>query len=62
MLSKVLIGILVAVSFAGYILYNKNIELVALNQAFELRNAEQIATIEAILDCGAKGSIMAAER
>ena len=48
MLSKVLIGILVAVSFAGYILYNKNIELVALNQAFELRNAEQIATIEAI--------------
>ena len=48
MLNKVLIGILIAVSFGGYILYNKNQELIKLNQAFELRNAEQIATIEAI--------------
>ena len=48
MLNKVLIGILVAVSFGGYILYNKNQELIKLNQAFEIRNAEQIATIEAI--------------
>ena len=48
MLNKVLIGILVAVSFGGYFLYNKNQELIKLNQAFEIRNAEQIATIEAI--------------
>jgi len=48
MLNKVLIGILVAVSFAGYILYNKNQELVALNKAYEVRDAEQKATIEAI--------------
>jgi len=48
MISKVLIGILVAVSFAGYILYNKNQELIALNTALELRDAEQKATIEAI--------------
>ena len=48
MLNKILIGILVAVSFAGYILYNKNQELIALNTALELRDAEQKATIEAI--------------
>ena len=45
---SLLIGILVAVSFAGYILYNKNQELIALNTALELRDAEQKATIEAI--------------
>ena len=48
MLNKVLIRILVAVSFAGYILYNKNQELIALNTALELRDVEQKATIEAI--------------
>ena len=48
MISKVLIGIIVALSLGGYFLYNKNLELVELNKAFELRNAEQIATIEAI--------------
>tara|TARA_X000001036_G_C20551174_1_gene754469 strand:- start:124 stop:495 length:372 start_codon:yes stop_codon:yes gene_type:complete len=48
MLNKILIGILVTVSFAGYILYNKNQELIALNTALELRDAEQKATIEAI--------------
>ena len=48
MLNKVLIGILVTVSFAGYILYNKNQELIALNTALELRDVEQKATIEAI--------------
>jgi len=48
MLSKVLIGIIVVLSLGGYFLYNKNIELVALNQAFEVRDAEQRATIETI--------------
>ena len=48
MISKVLIGIIVVLSLGGYFLYNKNIELVELNKAFEVRNAEQIATIEAI--------------
>ena len=48
MLNKILIGILVTVSFAGYILYNKNQELISLNTALELRDAEQKATIEAI--------------
>jgi len=48
MISKVLIGIIVVLSLGGYFLYNKNLELVELNKAFEVRNAEQIATIEAI--------------
>jgi len=48
MLNKILIGILVTVSFAGYILYNKNQELISLNTALELRDAEQKATIKAI--------------
>jgi len=48
MLNKILIGILVTVSFAGYILYNKNQELISLNTALELRDAEQKATINAI--------------
>ena len=47
-MSKILIGIIVVLSLGGYFLYNKNTELVELNKAFELRNAEQIATIEAI--------------
>ena len=47
-MSKILIGIIVVLSLGGYFLYNKNIELVELNKAFEVRNAEQIATIEAI--------------
>jgi len=48
MISKVLIGIIIVLSLGGYFLYNKNLELVELNKAFEVRNAEQIATIEAI--------------
>jgi hypothetical protein len=48
MISKVLIGIIVALSLGGYFLYNKNLELVELNKAFEVRDAEQKATIEAI--------------
>lgn len=47
-MSKILIGIIVVLSLGGYFLYNKNLELVELNKAFEVRNAEQIATIEAI--------------
>ena len=41
-------GIIVALSLGGYFLYNKNLELVELNKAFEVRDAEQKATIEAI--------------
>ena len=41
-------GIIVALSLCGYFLYNKNLELVELNKAFEVRDAEQKATIEAI--------------
>ena len=48
MISKVLMGIIVALSLGGYFLYNKNLELVELNKAFEVRDAEQKATIEAI--------------
>ena len=32
----------------GYFLYNKNLELVQLNKAYEVRDAEQRATIVAI--------------
>jgi len=48
MISKVLMGIIVALSLGGYFLYNKNLELVELNKAYEVRDAEQKATIEAI--------------
>jgi len=48
MISKVLIGIIVALSLGGYFLYNKNLELVELNKAYEVRDAEQKATIETI--------------
>jgi hypothetical protein len=48
MMSKILIGIIVVMSLGGWFLYNKNQELVELNKAFELRDAEQKATIEAI--------------
>lgn len=47
-MSKILIGIIVVMSLGGWFLYNKNQELVELNKAFELRDAEQKATIEAI--------------
>jgi len=47
-MSKILIGIIVVMGLGGYFLYNKNLELVQLNKAYEVRDAEQRATIVAI--------------
>jgi hypothetical protein len=47
-MSKILIGIIVVMGLGGYFLYNKNLELVQLNKAYEVRDAEQKATIVAI--------------
>lgn len=47
-MSKILIGIIVIMGLGGYFLYNKNIELQRLNTAYEVRDAEQKATILAI--------------
>tara|TARA_R100000231_G_scaffold66386_1_gene53203 strand:+ start:621 stop:995 length:375 start_codon:yes stop_codon:yes gene_type:complete len=48
MLNKILIGIIVVMFLGGSFLYNKNQELVKLNAAYEVRDAEQQKTIEAI--------------
>ena len=40
-MSKVLIGIIVVMGLATYLLWNENSKLSALNQAFEIRNQEQ---------------------
>ena len=48
MLNKILIGIIVVMFLGGSFLYNKNQELVKLNAAYEVRDAEQKATIESI--------------
>ncbi len=47
-MSKVLIGIIVVMSLATYILWNQNSKLYALNQAFEIRNQEQRLVIESL--------------
>ena len=47
-MSKVLIGIIVVMGLTTYLLWNENSKLSALNQAFELRNAEQKAAIESL--------------
>jgi len=47
-MSKVLIGIIVVMGLATYLLWNENSKLSALNQAFELRDAEQKAAIESL--------------
>ncbi|NND23841.1 MAG: hypothetical protein HKN86_04025 [Acidimicrobiia bacterium] len=47
-MSKILIGIIIVMGLGGWFLYNQNQELVELNKAFELRDAEQQATISAI--------------
>ena len=47
-MSKVLIGIIVVMSLATYILWNQNSKLSALNQAFEIRNQEQRLAIESL--------------
>lgn len=49
-MSKILMGIIVVMGLGGWFLYNKNIELVELNKAYEVRDAEQKATIAAITD------------
>ena len=48
MLNKILIGVIIVMSLGGYFLYNKNQELIKLNAAFEVRDAEQKAAIEAV--------------
>ena len=45
-LSKVLAGVVLVLGIALYFLWNENTRLSALNQAFEIRNQEQLATIE----------------
>lgn len=48
MLNKILIGVIVVMGLGGYFLYNKNQELIKLNAAFEVRDSEQKAALEAI--------------
>lgn len=48
MLNKILIGVIIVMSLGGYFLYNKNQELIKINAAFEVRDAEQRAAIEAV--------------
>jgi len=47
-MSKVLIGIIVVMVLATYLLWNENSKLSALNQAFEIRNQEQKLAIESL--------------
>ena len=47
-MSKVLIGIILVLGLGAYFLWSENIRLSQLNQAFEIRNQEQIATIETL--------------
>ena len=48
MLNKILIGVIIVMGLGGYFLYNKNQELIKLNAAFEVRDAEQRAALEAV--------------
>ena len=48
MLNKILIGVIIVTGLGGYFLYNKNQELIKLNAAFEVRDAEQRAALEAV--------------
>lgn len=48
MLNKILIGVIIVMGLGGYFLYNKNQELIKINAAFEVRDAEQRAAIEAV--------------
>jgi len=47
-MSKVLIGIILVMGLTTYLLWNENSKLSALNQAFELRDAEQKMAIESL--------------
>ena len=48
MLNKILIGVIIVMGLGGYFLYNKNQELIKLNAAFEVRDSEQRAALEAV--------------
>ena len=45
-MSKVFIGIILVLGLGLYFLWSENARLSQLNQAFEIRNQEQLATIE----------------
>lgn len=47
MISKVLGGVVLVMGLGMWFLWNQNQGLIELNKAFEVRNAEQIATIAA---------------
>ena len=47
-ISKILIGVVLILSTAIYLLWNENAKLSSLNQAFELRNQEQKLAIESL--------------
>ncbi len=47
-MAKFLIGIIFIMAAGGWFLYNKNLELVELNNAYEVRDVEQRAAILAI--------------
>jgi len=47
MVSKVLGGVVLVMGLGMWFLWNQNQGLIELNKAFEVRNAEQIATIAA---------------
>ncbi len=47
-MSKILLGILAALSLLTFFLWNENSRLAELNQAFGLRDAEQKETIETL--------------
>ena len=47
MISKILIGVILVMGLGGWFLWDQIQRLVELNKAFEVRNAEQIATIAA---------------
>ena len=55
-MNQLFIGIIVAMGLGGYFLYQQNESLKAENQAYELRNQEQVATIEAQQESFAKQS------
>ena len=46
-MNQILIGVILMMGLGGYFLYNQNTTLKAENQAYELRNQEQVATIAA---------------
>ena len=47
-MAKFLIGIIFIMAAGGWFLYNKNLELVELNNAYEVRDVDQRAAILAI--------------